>query len=144
MVYKSYRRSLFLYFNYLVSVTTGEHPSFPWNWNFESLVHHPFWPVFGTFGTSICNFWNYFVWPRITDDGSVPEMRILSILILRSDLKWFIDLRRSLFFIFQLFCEYNYWWASESRRAHVAKFYGLLRLICSVLIASKFPVLKLI
>ena len=32
----------------------------------------------------------------------------------------------------------------ESPRAHVAKFYGRLRLICSVLRASKFAVLKLI
>ena len=33
---------------------------------------------------------------------------------------------------------------SFSLRAHVAKFYGRLRLICSVLRASKFAVLKLI
>ena len=32
----------------------------------------------------------------------------------------------------------------ESPRAHVAKFYGRLRLICSVLRASKLSVLKLI
>ena len=40
---------------------------------------------------------NYFVWPRITDEGSVPEMRIWSILLIKSDLKWCI---KSLF-IFQ-------------------------------------------
>ena len=33
------------------------------------------------------NFWNYFVWLRITDEGSVPEMRIWSILLIKSDLK---------------------------------------------------------
>ena len=35
------------------------------------------------------------------------------------------------------------WWTSESPRAHVAKFYGLLRLTRNVLRASKFSVLKL-
>ena len=30
---------------------------------------------------------NYFVWLRITDEGSVPEMRIWSILLIESDLK---------------------------------------------------------
>ena len=28
---------------------------------------------FGTFVTSLFNFLNYFVWLRITDEGSVPE-----------------------------------------------------------------------
>ena len=42
-------------------------------------------------------FLNYFVWLRITDEGSVPEMCIWSILLIKSDLKWCIDLRRSLF-----------------------------------------------
>ena len=31
---------------------------------------------FGTFVTSLLNFLNYFVWLRITDEGSVPEMCI--------------------------------------------------------------------
>ena len=35
------------------------------------------------------------VWLRITDEGSVPEMRIWSILLIKSDLKWCIQLRRS-------------------------------------------------
>ena len=34
---------------------------------------------FGTFWTSLFNLLNYFVWLRITDEGSVPEMRILLI-----------------------------------------------------------------
>ena len=34
---------------------------------------------------------------RITDEGSVPEMRIWSILLIKSDLKWCIHLSRSLF-----------------------------------------------
>ena len=29
-----------------------------------------------------------FVWLKITDEGSVPEMRIWSILLIESDLKW--------------------------------------------------------
>ena len=33
---------------------------------------------------------NYFVWLRITDEVSVPEMRIWSILLMKSDLKWYI------------------------------------------------------
>ena len=40
-------------------------------------------------------------------------------------------LSRSLF-IFQLLGECHCWWTSESPRAHVAKFYGRLRLIRSV------------
>ena len=40
---------------------------------------------------------NYFVWIRITDEGSVSEMRIWSILSIKSDLKWCIHLSRSLF-----------------------------------------------
>ena len=47
---------------------------------------------FGTFVTSLLNFLNYFVWLRIIDDGSVPEMRICSILLMKSDLKWCIHL----------------------------------------------------
>ena len=42
----------------------------------------------------------YFVWLRITDEGSVPEMRIWSILLIKSDLKWCIHLSRSLFLYF--------------------------------------------
>ena len=36
---------------------------------------------FGTFVTSLFNFFSYFVWLRITDDGSVLEMGIWSILL---------------------------------------------------------------
>ena len=55
---------------------------------------------FGTFVTSLLNFLNYFVWLRITDEGSVPEMRIWSLLLMKSDLKWCIHL---IFFIIQPF-----------------------------------------
>ena len=47
------------------------------------------------------------------------------------------------FFIFQLIGECHCWRTSESPRAHVAKFYGRLRLSRSVLRASKFSVLKI-
>ena len=53
---------------------------------------------FGTFVTSLFNFLNYFVWLRITDEGSVPEMRIWSILLMKSDLKWCIHLGLLLYF----------------------------------------------
>ena len=36
---------------------------------------------FGTIVISLFNFFSYFVWLRITDDGSVLEMRIWSILL---------------------------------------------------------------
>ena len=38
-----------------------------------------------------------YFWLRITDEGSVPEMRIWSKLLIKSVLKWCIHLRRSLF-----------------------------------------------
>ena len=43
------------------------------------------------------NLLNYYVWPRITDEVSLPEMGIWSILLIKSDLKWCIHLSRSLF-----------------------------------------------
>ena len=42
------------------------------------------------------------LWLRTTDEGSVPEMRIWSILLIKSDLKWCIHISRSLFFIFHI------------------------------------------
>ena len=37
------------------------------------------------------------VWQMITDEGSVPEMRIWSMSLIQSDLKWCVHLRRSLY-----------------------------------------------
>ena len=74
-----------------------------WNCNFVGLFHHPFWLrlVFRHFwGINSQPFVNYFVWLRITDEGSVPEMRIWSILLIISDLKLPIHLSRSLFLFF--------------------------------------------
>ena len=54
---------------------------------------------FGKFGTSL-QLLKILFWLGVTDEGSVPEMRIWSILLIISDLKWCIHLSRSLFFIF--------------------------------------------
>ena len=105
----------------------------------------------GQLHTSICDKrfdFNFLItnFPFLSSDiheGSVPEMRIWSILLIKSDLKWNIHLSRSLL-IFQVLGECHCWWTSESPRAHVAKFYGRLRLIRSVLRASKFTAFKLI
>ena len=58
----------------------------------------------GNFWSSFFNFLNFTVWLRITDEGLVPEMRIWSILSIKSDLKWCIHLSRSLF----LYCNKNW------------------------------------
>ena len=98
---------------------------------------------------SLFNVLNYFVWLRIADEGLVPEMRIWSILLIKSDLKWCIHLSRSLFFYISTtkksLGECHCWWTKESPRTHVTKFYGQIRLIMigSVLRASKFSVIKI-
>ena len=53
--------------------------------------------LFRHFWASLFNFLNYFVWLRITDEGSVPEMRIWTIVLIKSDLKWWKHCSRSLF-----------------------------------------------
>ena len=70
-------------------------------------------------------------------------MRIWSILLIISDVKWFIHLSRSLNLNFNYLVSVTAG-GPESRRAYVAKFYGRLRLIRSVLRASHFPCSKLI
>ena len=49
---------------------------------------------------SLFNFYNFFLWLRITDEGPVPEMRIWSILLIKSVQKWCIHLSRSLLLYF--------------------------------------------
>ena len=60
------------------------------------------------FLTSLYNFLKYFVWLRVIDEGSVPEMRIWTMLLITTDLKWCIHLGRSLFLNYihfkKLFC----------------------------------------
>ena len=58
--------------------------------------------LFWHFWAYLNNLLNYFLWLRITDEGSVPEMRIWSISLIKSDLKWCIHLSISLLF------NYNY------------------------------------
>ena len=42
----------------------------------------------------VLNFFNYFLWLKITDEGSIPEIRIFSILLIKSDLKLCVHLSR--------------------------------------------------
>ena len=49
-------------------------------------------PCFGTFRHTFSAFLNYSLLLRITDEGSVPDMRIWSISLVKSDLKWCIHL----------------------------------------------------
>ena len=58
----------------------------------------------GTFWHHFAIFVNYFIWLRITDEGLVPELRIWSILFIKSDLKWCIHLSKSLYVFQQLDC----------------------------------------
>ena len=61
------------------------------------LLHHPFWLLLDlTLFVITFQLLNYFVWLRITDEGSLPEMRLWSILLIKSCLKWCIYLSRSL------------------------------------------------
>ena len=98
--------------------------------------------LFWHFWAWIFRFWNYSVWLRIADESSLPEVRIWSILLIKSDLNG-VYILVEVSFMFQLLGECHCWWTKESPRAHVAKFYGRLRLIRSVLRASKLSVLKL-
>ena len=51
---------------------------------------------------------NYYVLLRITDEGSVPEMRTWYILLIKSDLKWCMNLSSSLFSYWFVRCEANF------------------------------------
>ena len=101
------------------------------HWNFVSLLHHPFWPftLFWHFLAYIFNFLNYFLWLRITDGGSVPEMRIWSISLIKSDLKWCIHLGKSLFFNLNSKNRKNIWKWDVSSCFNVAC--GVSFVICS-------------
>ena len=57
--------------------------------------------LFRHFRVNIFYFWIHFVWRRITDEGSLPEIGIWSILFIKSELKWCIHLSRSLFLYYQ-------------------------------------------
>ena len=53
--------------------------------------------LFRQFRDNIFYFCNHFFWRMITNEGSLPEMRIWSILFIKSELKWCIHLSRNLF-----------------------------------------------
>ena len=72
------------------------HVKIDWNCNVVGLLHNPFWLQL------IWRFWDIDfkllkLLLRNTDEGSVPEMRIWSILLIKSDLKLCIHLSKSLF-----------------------------------------------
>ena len=90
------------------------------------------------------SFLNYLVWLRITDEGSVPEVHIWSILLMKSHLKWCTHLDLFILQPLQSLGECHCWWTRESLRAHSAKFNGRLQLIRSVSRVSQFSVLKFI
>ena len=65
---------------------------------------------------------NYLVWLRITDEGSVPEVHIWSILLMKSNLKCCIHLDLFILQPLHSLGECHCWWTRESLRAHSAKF----------------------
>ena len=109
------------------------------------LLYHPYlFKLVSAFLASLFNFLNYCIWLRITDEGLVPELRIWSILLIRSDLKCCIPLSRSIFYNFNYLVSVTASGPESPRaRAHVPKSYGRLRLIRSVSRISKFSVLEL-
>ena len=81
-----------------MSVTAGGPFSFDWNCNL--WVHYTIPSGFSLFLALLGHHYPTFettFWRRITDEGSVPEMRICSILLIKPDLKCCIHLSRSLF-----------------------------------------------
>ena len=116
-----------------------------WNCNFCGFITpSPFgFSLFlALLGYQFPNFETNFFWRRITDECSVPEMHIWSILWIKSDLIYILV--EVSFYILTTLWLCHCWWTSESSRAHEAMFYGRLRLIRSVLRASKFSASKLI
>ena len=71
----------------------------PW---YLGIIYQRMEMPFYIFGEN-ATFLNYFVWLRITDEGSVPDMRIWSTLLITFDLKWCIYLSRSLYSYFRPF-----------------------------------------
>ena len=109
--------SLFLYFNYLMSITAGGPEGVEGRWRqvrrstlvdsqrveksrlsvlnlieivILSEITQSLYAsgCFGTILASLFSFTNCFVWLRITGNGSVPEMHKWYILLMKSDLKW--------------------------------------------------------
>ena len=78
--------------------TCWEHQNFrikiDWNCNVVGLLHHPFWfqLVLALLGHTFPTFETPLFLLSFTDEGSVPEMRKWSVLLIKSDLKWCIHL----------------------------------------------------
>ena len=70
-------------------------------------------------------------------------MRICSILLIESTSKWYTHLSRSILLYFNYLVRCHCWWTRESPSSHLTKFFGRLRLIPSVLRASKLSVFKI-
>ena len=59
------------------------------------LLNHPFWlKLLSPFFNIIFQLFNYFLWLRITEEGSIPEMSKWSISLIKSDLNWCIHLSK--------------------------------------------------
>ena len=77
------------------------------------VLHHSVWlQVVLALSVHHFIFWNHFVWLRITDEGSIPKMRIRSILLIRSDLKWCMYLSRCVFIMIKLITWVRFIYAS--------------------------------
>ena len=82
------------------------------------LLHFPFFLLQLVLALSgqFCQLWNHFVWLSITEEGSFSEMRTWSILLIKSDLKWYKHLSRSFFFIFSYLENVTARWPLSPRR----------------------------
>ena len=84
-------------------------------------------------------------WLRITDEGSKLEMRIWSILLIKSDLKWYIHPSRSLFLYFNNLLSVTAGGPVSPREQSTCSQVLLSTSVDSLRLgASKFSVLKLI
>ena len=91
-------------------VAFEKHQNFPCLKLIEIVILWVYYTI--PFGFSL--FWHFLVitfqlfilhvWLRITDEGSVLEMRIWSILLIYSDLKWCIHLSTSLYLNHNMCC----------------------------------------
>ena len=84
------------------------------------LLNHPFFAkaCLGNFGHPLSTFFNYFVWLGITDEGSVPEMRRWSILLIKSDSNGaYILVEVSCYLCEQWYSQYLYMYIPTNTRA---------------------------
>ena len=67
------------YFSFAWRASTFSGFKIDWNCNFVGLLHHPFWfQLVLALLVITFQFSKLHIWLRITDEGSVPEMRIWS------------------------------------------------------------------